>query len=105
MPKALIRRSAVGFLAAANAVVLLLSDIKRSVLVFVGVAFCAFAIVVSHWKPLLWLASLVVAALLVRTVYRTIRFSLAPSAFLRVQQRVIKQMVESDRMKAIARTV
>jgi hypothetical protein len=77
LPKVLIkRRSVVGFLAAANAVVLLLSDVKRSVLVFVAVAFCTLAVALSHWPPLLWVAGLILVVLLVRTVFRTIRQSL-----------------------------
>lgn len=49
----------------------------------------------------MWLASLTLIALLVRTIYRTIRQSFAPSVFLRAQQKVITRLVDSDQTKKL----
>jgi hypothetical protein len=45
---------------------------------------------------LLWVAAVLLAALLVRTVFRTIRQSFAPSTFLRAQQKVITGIVDTE---------
>jgi hypothetical protein len=91
-------RSPVAFLAAANALTLLLGNVKWSVLAFGLAAFCTLTIVASHWTPLLVLAAAVLICLLVRTSYRTIRLSLAPSTFLTAQQKVIRAIVDSNGM-------
>jgi hypothetical protein len=92
-------RSPVAFLAAANIFTLIFSDLKRSILLTALAIFATLAIAASHWEPLLIIAGLCMLALIIRTTYRSIKMSLAPSSFLRVQQKTIRKVVESTALK------
>jgi hypothetical protein len=92
-------RTPVAFMAAANALTLLFTDVKRSLLASTLATFCTLAIAVSHWTPLLVLAAALLAALILRTTYRTVRLSLNPSTFLRAQQKAIRTVVNSKAVR------
>jgi hypothetical protein len=102
LPKLLRKaRSPVAFLAAANVVTLVLSDLKRSIVLTALTVFATLAIVASHWEPLLVVAGVCMSALVVRTAYRSIRMSLKPSSFLIIQQTAIRKMVESNTLRQL----
>jgi hypothetical protein len=92
-------RSPVAFLAAANVLTLVFSDLKRSILLTALAIFATLAIAASHWTPLLIVAGLSILVLVIRTTYRSIKMSLVPSSFLRVQQKAIRKVVESNTLK------
>ncbi len=85
-------RSPVAFLAGANVLTLVFSDLKRSILLTALAVFATLAIAASHWEPLLIVAGLSILMLVIRTTYRSIKMSLAPSSFLRVQQKTIRRL-------------
>lgn len=89
------RRSAVAFFAAVNVVTSVVADIKRTIVVGGLAVFAAFAIAVSHSRPVLLIAACTMAALLLEAIYRTVRFSVVPSRFLRMQQRAIRRASDS----------
>lgn len=94
-------RSPVAFMAAANALTLVVGSIKRTIVAFALTAFSALAIFASHWRPLLILAGGLLLLLMLRTTYRTIRLSLQPSTFLRMQQKAIRSVVTSNVVKGM----
>lgn len=100
LPRLLYRSgSPVAFLATINAVTSFLADIKHSIIVTAAAAFAALAIALSHSKVLLGAAGMVVCGLLIQSLYRTIKFSIMPARFLRMQQRGIRRAAESDVVK------
>jgi hypothetical protein len=102
LPKLLGRtRSPVAFLAAANALTLVFSDLKRSILLTTLTVFATLAIAASHWEPLLIVSGVCMLVLVIRTTYRSIKMSLVPSSFLRVQQKAIRKVVGSNMLKSM----
>jgi hypothetical protein len=91
--------SPVAFLAAVNAVTSLLGDIKHSVIATTVAAFAGLAIATSHSRAILWVAGFAVVVLLLQALYRTIKFSVVPTRFLRMQQSAIRRSVDSGFVK------
>jgi len=99
LPKLIFKaRSPVVLLAALNAVVSVLAQVKHSVLVGTAFAFAALVITLSHSRVVLGIAGCVMLYLLVDAVFRTIRSSVAPARFMRMQQRGIKRALDSKLM-------
>jgi hypothetical protein len=102
IPKRLYRtRSPIAFLAAANVVTSMFTDFKWSVVTGTVVAFSCLAIAVSHMQWVLGLASAALVVLLVQALYRTIKATVVPNRFLRMQQRTIQKALEASVVRGL----
>jgi hypothetical protein len=102
VPKFFIRtRSAVAFLAAVNVLSSVVANFKRSAIAGAGAIFSALVIVASHSAGLLGVAGAVMALLAAQAVYRTIKYSVQPSRFLRMQQTAIRKAVASKTLREL----
>lgn len=87
--------SPVAFLAAANAVVSVLGDIRHSVLVIAAASFASLAIVIGDSDVVLATGGFAMGALVLQAIARTVRFTVVPSRFMRLQQSAIRNVVDS----------
>jgi hypothetical protein len=102
LPKALIKtRSPVVFLAAVNAVTSVIGDLKHSVVTTTLVAFTALAIALGHAEWLMAVAGGAMMVFVLQAVGRTVRFSLAKSRFLKVQQAAVRRTVDSGWLRSL----
>lgn len=102
LPKALIRsRSVVLFLAVVNAVTSVVGDLRHFIIATTLVAFTALAIAVGNVDWLLALSGGVMMLCVLQAIWRTLRFSLAKSRFLRVQQTAIRRAVDSRGLRRL----
>jgi hypothetical protein len=96
LPRALYKSgSGVVFLACANVVVLAVSSLRRSVIEFAVFAFATLAAVLGRSTATAGVASVCLAGVLLDGLYRTIRSSVLPARFVRMQRETIRKVVRS----------
>jgi hypothetical protein len=72
-----------------------LGDLRHSILALTAAAFAALTIVVATSDVLLGLGAALMTFLVAFAIVRTIRYSLRPSRFLQLQQKAIRNLVDS----------
>lgn len=102
LPRLLYRtKSWVAFFAVFNVVSAAIYDLRYTIVVVAVVLFSCLAILVGRDHGLLGFAAVVLVVLLAVTVARTIKFSIAPSRFLRVQRDAINKGLNSKVGRAL----
>ena len=100
IPRTLYRtKSWVAAFAVINAASSVLSDLRYSVVFVTLTAFSVLGILAGDADSIIGISVLVLFALLLVSIGRTIWFSLAPSRFLDMQQQTITRIVESEPLK------
>jgi hypothetical protein len=102
VPKLLyMTHSPIAFMAAANVLASVFSDLKRSVIVGALIAFAGLAIAVSDTRWVLGVASVALAVLLVRALYRTFKDTAVPNRFLQMQQGIIRRALDAKFVRGL----
>lgn len=102
LPKAVLKtKSWVAFFGVANAVAATVSSLKYTVLAAAAVLFAILLVTVSETDWVLEFAAVLIGGALAVSFGRTIRFSLAPSRFLRVQEKGIQRITNSNNFKQL----
>lgn len=94
-------RSFVTFFAALNAVTSVIGNLRYSIITFALAAFAALAVAVSGSDVALAAAGTVTLGLVALALHRTLRYSVTPSAFLRMQQQAIRKWVNSKPIQSL----
>lgn len=102
LPRRLFRtKSPMAFLAIGNGIASAFGDARHTIVAFALASFSALAIALSSSDAVLAIAGVLLLVVLLQAVGRTIKFSVMPSRFMRMQQRAIRTIVESPLSRAL----